>query len=74
MNEMYTKRTFVNYLDIGCGPGAYINALNSLFEPGFVVDGISEGVVGEKLKKKSKAAYEKLSTRPQFIFIRAVKK
>lgn len=46
---------------------------NSLFKNGFVIEGFNEGVPSEKIKEKSEKLYEKLTTFPQFIFVRAKK-
>jgi SAM-dependent methyltransferase len=45
--------------------------MNALFKAGFVVEGFSEGSPSQKIKEISEERYERLSTKPQFIFIRA---
>ena len=50
-----------------------VETFNSLFKNGFVIEGFNEGVPSEKIKEKSEKLYEKLTTFPQFIFVRARK-
>lgn len=47
--------------------------MNALFKAGFVVEGFSEGKPSKKIKEISEKLYTKLSTKPQFIFIKARK-
>lgn len=47
--------------------------MNALIKSGFVIDGFSEGRPSEKIKEISETQFIKLSTKPQFIFIRARK-
>jgi SAM-dependent methyltransferase len=48
--------------------------INSLLKAGFVIDGFSEGKPSEKIKEISEDHYQRLTTRPQFVFIKAIKK
>ncbi len=47
--------------------------MNALFQSGFVVEGFSEGKPSEKIKEISENHYQRLTTKPQFIFIKARK-
>lgn len=47
--------------------------LNSLFKTGFIVDGFSEGSPSEEINKISPNQYKRLTTKPQFIFVKAKK-
>lgn len=47
--------------------------MNSLFSAGFIIDGFSEGAPSEKIKEISESHYQRLTTKPQFIFIKARK-
>jgi SAM-dependent methyltransferase len=47
--------------------------MNSLFRAGLVIEGFSEGKPSEKIKEISELHYQRLTTRPQFIFIKARK-
>ncbi len=47
--------------------------INTLIGSGFTIDYLSEGIVDESVKDKNKDVYNKLKTKPQFIFIRAKK-
>ncbi len=47
--------------------------MNALFEAGFVIDGFSEGKPSEKIKEISESDYHRLTTRPQFIFMKTRK-
>ncbi len=46
---------------------------NSLFNADFVIDGFSEGAPATAIKNISEAHFQKLSTKPHFIFVRARK-
>ncbi len=56
-----------------CAIRSPFETMNSLFKCGFVVEGFSEGKPSEKIKDISEAQFDKLSTKPQFIFIKARK-
>ena len=47
--------------------------MNCLFRAGFVVTGFSEGNPSEEIKVKSEKLYLHLTTKPQFVFIKATK-
>ena len=47
--------------------------INTLISSGFTIDYFSEGIVDESVKDKNEDVYLKLKTKPQFMFIRAVK-
>ena len=44
---------------------------NALLSAGFVIDGFSEGKPSKKIRQLSESHYQRLTTRPQFIFVRA---
>ena len=46
---------------------------NALFESGFVIDGFSEGKPSPKMKDVSPQHFEKLTSKPHSIFVRALK-
>lgn len=47
--------------------------MNALFDAGFVVTGLSEGKPSEKIKEISEEHYAKLTSKPQFLFVKANK-
>lgn len=46
---------------------------NALTSSGFIIEQVSEGIISEEIKKRSDKIFQKLSTQPQFIFIKAKK-
>ncbi len=47
--------------------------LQDLFDTGLYMNGISEGIISEEMRLKSKEEFEKMLKSPQFLFVRAVK-
>jgi ubiquinone/menaquinone biosynthesis C-methylase UbiE len=47
--------------------------LNPLIDSNFIIEKISEGLPSKEIKIKSERQFEKLTTRPQFLFVRVKK-